>query len=182
MPRIKTPRAFLCTALMAMLATLVQPSLLFAQNAPTGASVGSTPGPEAPSALAGETARQQLDKHPKLDSHLAATLRAHRERGAAAAVAEARSRDVRVDNAAVTVVVEAEPSGSVASAVARAGGRIEASSGHLVRASVPIAALDALALDGAVRLRPPPVEADGGRDDRARAGGDRRQRLAGRRI
>ena len=48
------------------------------------------------------------DKHPKLDSRLAAASRASRERGLAAAVAEARGGGVRVQGQSVQVVIESD--------------------------------------------------------------------------
>ena len=73
MPNARTTRLFICTALTALLATLLPPALLFAQSAPDGGSVGAAGGRGG--ALAGEGARGQSDKHPKLDSQLAATAR-----------------------------------------------------------------------------------------------------------
>lgn len=98
------------------------------------------------------------DRHPKLDSQLAAAARAHRERGATAAADEARQRNLKVVDNRVRVVIESvqgDRSGARA-AVAGAGGQTEAEHANLVQALLPVSELEAVAARADVRyVRPP---------------------------
>jgi hypothetical protein len=98
------------------------------------------------------------DKDSKLESSLVAIERTAQAESVAAALGKARDAGMSVVGAQVRVIVEAS-GGSLAgteTAVAVAGGTVEAGYANLVQASVPIDALKTLANDPSVAyVRPP---------------------------
>ena len=93
------------------------------------------------------------DKHPTLESGLAAATRVARERGVESGLSEATALGMHVVDDRVRVVVESIEGGETSArvAVAGAGGLIEAEYANLTQALVPIAALEGLAADRSVR-------------------------------
>src|SRR5438552_2212396 len=134
------------SALALLLTTALPPAGILAQPVAPGSGQSSASGrsDEGRPAL-GLRGGTAPDKHPKLDSRLAAAARASRERGPAAAVAEARGGGVRVQGQSVQVVIESDAPGAARNAAAAVGGSVEAEADGLTRALVPIAALEALA-------------------------------------
>jgi hypothetical protein len=100
------------------------------------------------------------DKHPKLDSQLAALSRILQERGPGVARDEARTRGLTTSDTRVRVVIEAAPNAraSVAAGAASLGSTTEAEYANLVQAMVPIQALAPLAgRADVIRIAPPAI-------------------------
>ena len=95
------------------------------QTATAPARLGSVTRQDDPATPPAEPLR---DKHPKLDSHLAALARVERERGTAAAAGEARARGLDTVGDRVRVVVEGRDGNRQGprTAVAAVAGPIEA--------------------------------------------------------
>ena len=161
-------RCLLLTALIALALLLPPLSGLWATPAQASNERDERSLP-APGASVGSSLEiQQLpaspprptDKHPKLDSQLAALSRTLQQRGVGAALDEARQRRLGTKDVRVRVVIEAAPNAraAVAAGAASLGGTIEAEYANLVQALVPIQALDALAgRADVIRVAPPAI-------------------------